>query len=90
MAASAPILQQQEEMKEVSLTGTLSGQGQYSDPCKLAPDPTECVSASLLLRSLRQNGRDFVVEHQSLGMKYEDVFLSLVLFVTYACSWLDN
>lgn len=30
-------------MKEVSSTGTLSGQGQCSDPCKLAPDPTECV-----------------------------------------------
>ncbi len=43
VAASAPILQQQEEMKEVSSTGTLSGQGQCSDPSKLAPDLAECV-----------------------------------------------
>lgn len=53
---AAPILQQQEEMKEVLSTGTLSGQGQCSDPRKLAPDLAECarMSASLLLHSLRQ------------------------------------
>lgn len=48
VAASAPMLQQQEEMKEVSSTGTLSGRGQCSDPRKLAPDLAECVYVCLL------------------------------------------
>ena len=43
MDASTPQLQQQEEMKEVLSTGTLSGQGQCSDPCKLASNLTDCV-----------------------------------------------
>lgn len=83
VAASAPILQQQEEMKEVSSTGTLSGQGQCSDPCKLAPDLAKsacvCVSVWLLpccstASDSWQNGQDFVVKHQSHQMKSEDVF----------------
>lgn len=40
---SAPTLQQQEEMKEVSSTSTLSARGQCSDPRKLAPVLALCV-----------------------------------------------
>lgn len=92
VAASAPKLQQQEEMKEVSPTGTLSAQGQCSDPRKLAPDLTECVcllSCCSTASDSWQNGRDFVVKHQSHQMKSEDVIFSSP-FAAYACSWLDN
>lgn len=95
VAACAPILQQQEEMKEVSSTGTLSGQGQCSDPRKLAPDLAECACllpcCCLTASDGWENGQDCVVKHQSHLMKNGDVFFFFFpLVAACVCSCFNN
>lgn len=69
VAASAPILQKQEEMREVLSTGTLSGQGQCSDPPQINSGPD--FPAAPQLSTVNRMVRIFVVRHQSSQMRSE-------------------